>query len=65
MTPALRRSLIAVFTAILAAIGVWLSGGDDPAPVVDADPPAHDDDDSAVLDDDDSSADDDDSGGEG
>jgi hypothetical protein len=61
MTPALRRSLIAVFTAILAAIGVWLGGGDDPAPVVDADPPAHDDDDSAG-DDDDSAGDDDDSG---
>jgi len=62
MTPALRKSLIAVFTAILAAIGIWLSGGDDAAPVVDADSsPAHDDDDSAV-DDDDSAGDDDDSG---
>jgi hypothetical protein len=60
MTPKLKRSLIAVFTAILAAIGIWLSGGDDPAPVVDADPPAHDDDDSAG-DDDDSAGDDDDS----
>ena len=60
MTPTLKKSLIAVFTAILAAIGIWLSGGDDPAPVVDADPPAHDDDDSAG-DDDDSAGDDDDS----
>ena len=60
MTPKLKRSLIAVFTAILAAIGVWLSGGDDAAPEVDADPPAHDDDDSAG-DDDDSAGDDDDS----
>ena len=61
MTPTLKKSLIAVFTAILAAIGIWLSGGgDDPAPVVDDDPPAHDDDDSAG-DDDDSAGDDDDS----
>jgi hypothetical protein len=60
MTPTLKKSLIAVFTAILAAIGIWLSGGDDPAPVVDDGPPAHDDDDSAG-DDDDSAGDDDDS----
>jgi len=60
MTPALRKSLIAVFTAILAAIAIWLGGSDDPAPVVEADPPAHDDDDSAG-DDDDSAGDDDDS----
>jgi len=60
MTPALRKSLIAAFTAILAAIAIWLGGGDDTVPVVEADPPAHDDDDSAG-DDDDSAGDDDDS----
>ena len=63
MTPALRKSLVAVFVAILAAIGVWLGGGEDSAPLSnDDDSAVHDDDDSAGDDDDSAGGDDDDSG---